>query len=115
MGTSLVGISPQAPDDSLTTADRNELGFQVLSDVKGAVAAAYGLLYELPAYLQEVYIERGHPLPAFNRTDDWTLPIPATFVIGVDGEVRFAEAFVDYTYRTDPAEVIATVRRITGS
>jgi peroxiredoxin len=43
LGASLVAISPQVPDESLNTAEKNELTFSVLSDVGNAVARQYGL------------------------------------------------------------------------
>jgi peroxiredoxin len=65
------------------------------------------------APLSEAYQELGHPLPAFNGTDDWELPIPATFVIDRDRTIRFADADPDYTRRADPADVLAVLREIT--
>ncbi|WP_082972633.1 peroxiredoxin-like family protein [Mycobacterium sp. 1245852.3] len=115
MGSSLVGISLQTPDDSLTTAERNALTYQVLSDVGATVSRRYGLIFALPEFLQDTYRKLGHPLPAFNGTADWELPIPASFVIDRDGIVRFADAMADYTHRTDPAEVMAAVRELASS
>jgi peroxiredoxin len=113
LGATVVAVSPQAPDDSLTVAERNDLTYEVLSDVRAAAARAYGLVFRLPRYLQEAYQEMGHPLPAFNGTDDWELPIPATFVIDRDGTIRFADADPDYTRRANPAVVLAALREIT--
>jgi peroxiredoxin len=112
LGASLVGISLQTPDDSLTTAERNALTFQVLSDLGANVSRAYGLTFTLPAYLRDVYRERGHPLPAFNGTGDWELPIPATFVIDRDGIVACAAAMPDYTERVDPRQALAAVEKL---
>ncbi|OBG24667.1 hypothetical protein A5764_09515 [Mycobacterium sp. 852002-51057_SCH5723018] len=115
MGGSLAAISLQTPDDSLTTAERNALTYHVLSDdAEATVSRAYGLLFEVPGYLRESYRQLGHPLPAFNRSGDWRLPVPATFVIDQDRTVRFAGALPDYTYRPDPAEVMAVVRKVTA-
>jgi peroxiredoxin len=113
MRASLVAISLQTPDASLTMAERNALSFEVLSDVGADVSYAYGLVFELPGYLHDIYRNLGHPLPAFNGTDDWELLIPASFVIGRDGRIQFADAIPDYLHRTDPADVIAVVRQLT--
>lgn len=112
LGVSLVGISLQTPDDSLTMVERNALTYQVLSDVGARVSRAYGLVFDLPPYLRDIYRTLGHPLPAFNGTDDWALPIPASFVIDRDGKIVFADALADYTHRTDPAQVMAAVRQL---
>ena len=44
-GASLVAISPEKPDDTLTTAEKNALTFEVLSDVGQKVGRAFGLVY----------------------------------------------------------------------
>lgn len=111
-GASLVAISPQIPDESLNTLERNSLQYDVLSDVGADTARAYGLTFRLPDYLVDLYRAHGIPLPAFNGTDTWELPIPATFIIDSTKTVRFAEAAPDYTQRADPAEIVAAVQKL---
>jgi len=112
LGASLVGISGQTPDNSLSMAQKHELTYEVLSDVGLAVARSYGLVFDLPEDLQLDYTKLGHPLPLFNGTDQWSLPLPGTFVIDSGGIIRFAYANPDYTYRADPANVLATLRTL---
>jgi peroxiredoxin len=112
LGGCLVAISGQTPDNSLSTAEKNGLTYEVLSDAGLAVARSYGLVFELPEYLQTDYRELGHPLPQFNGTDEQTLPIPGTFVIDPAGIVRFAYVNPNYMYRADPATVIAALRAL---
>ncbi|OBJ50939.1 hypothetical protein A9W95_23015 [Mycobacterium sp. 1423905.2] len=111
-GASMVAISLQTPDASLSTAAGNGLSYPVLSDVGGAVSRDYGLVFQLPGYLQDVYRQLGHPLPTFNGTNDWALPVPAVFVIDKSGVVRFGKALLDYTQRTDPLEVVDVVAHL---
>ncbi len=42
---SLVAISPQTPNNSLSTAEKHNLTFEVLSDVGNKVAKQFGLVY----------------------------------------------------------------------
>jgi peroxiredoxin len=112
IGARLVAISGQTPDNSLSTAEKNGLTYEVLSDVGLTVARSYGLVFELPEYLQEDYRELGHPVPQFNGTDQNTLPIPGTFVIDPAGIVRYAYVNANYMYRADPAAVIAALRTL---
>src|SRR6266481_2630575 len=44
-GASLVAISPEKPDDTVSTAEKNGLTFAVLSDVGQNVGKAFGLVY----------------------------------------------------------------------
>ena len=51
-GASLVAISPEKPDDTLSTAEKNALTFEVLSDVGQKVGRAFGLVYEFTEELK---------------------------------------------------------------
>jgi peroxiredoxin len=44
-GASIVAISPERPDDTVTTTEKNALTFPVLSDVGQKVGRAFGLVY----------------------------------------------------------------------
>lgn len=104
---SLIAISPQTPDDTLTLTERDGLAFDVLSDPACAVAEAYGIAFALPEALRDIYAAMGNALPERNAADDWRLPIPATFVIAPDGKVAFADVDADYRKRAEPADVVA--------
>ena len=51
-GATLLAISPQTPDNSLTIAEKNGLKFEVLSDVGNTVARKFGLAFRLVDELQ---------------------------------------------------------------
>jgi peroxiredoxin len=106
-GASLVAISPEKPDDSVSTADKNSLTFPVLSDVGQRVGKAFGLVYSFTDELRSVYDGFKLDIPDKNGTpDDWSLPLSATYVIGSDGRILFADTSVDYRRRTDPLDVL---------
>ena len=111
-GATLVAISPQLPDNSLSTAEKLELAFPVLSDVGNVVAREYGLVFSLPEDLRSVYDGFGIDLPAANGDQTFELPVPATFVIGRDGSVAWRFVDPDYTHRGDPADVVAAVKAL---
>ena len=106
-GASLVAISPEKPDDTVSTAEKNALTFPVLSDVGQKVGRAFGLVYSFTEELRTVYEGFKLEIPDKNGTpDDWSLPLSATYVIGTDGRILFADTSVDYRRRTDPMDVL---------
>ena len=105
-GAGLVAISPQNPVNSRKSVRQNGLGFPVLHDAGGAVAEAFGIRFALPDYLVELYKGFKNDLPTFNNDPAWTLPMPARYVIGTDGVIRYAEVNPDYTQRPDPTELL---------
>jgi peroxiredoxin len=112
-GAELMAISPQRPDQSLSTQEKNELTFHVLSDPQQEVLRDYNVLFEFPDYLVDTYKEKFNlDLATFNDEEKaWKLPVPATFVIDRDGTILKASANADYTYRLDPNEVLAFLKQ----
>lgn len=111
-GAQLIAISPQTPDASLSTKEKDELEFIVLSDEGGKTAERYHLVFRLPDYLIQLYKQSGIDLEARNGNDKWELPKPATFVIAESGKIVFAHVSSDYKERTDPSEVIQIVQNL---
>jgi peroxiredoxin len=111
-GGSLVAISPEQPDETLSTAEKNALAFPVLSDHGSAVAKAWGIAFDLAEELRPIYARFNHALPDRNGTDSWALPIPATFVIARDSTVALAFVDADYRTRLEPAAIIETLKSL---
>jgi len=112
LGASLVAVSPETPDNSLSTTEKNELGFEVLSDLGNRVARQFGIVFQLPLDLRPIYAGFGIDLPKSNADDTFELPIPATYIIGKDRKIRKAFVEADYTKRLDPEEIIAALEEM---
>lgn len=111
-GAALVAISPEKPNEALSTAEKNALSFEVLSDVGQKVGRAFGLVYDFSEELRSAYEAFGRNIPAHNGTSgEWALPVPATYVIGRDGVVIYAYADIDYRDRADPRDVLEMLTR----
>lgn len=113
-GAELVAISVQMPDHSLSMAQRNELGFRVLSDAGADVIDRYGLRYAVDTETQALMRTAGNDLVAYNGTAGWVLPAAATFVISSSGEVHFAHVRGDWTERAEPSEVLSVLAEMAG-
>jgi peroxiredoxin len=80
-GAQLVAISPQAPDHSLSMAEKNHLAFPVLSDLEARVIDRYGLEYEVESETRTLLEATGTNLSAYNGYGGWILPAVTTFVL----------------------------------
>jgi peroxiredoxin len=111
LGASLIAISPELPDNSLSTAEKNNLSFAVLSDVGNIVARRFGIVFRLPASLLATYEASDHALSKMNgATGAEELPMPATFVVDGSGAIRLAFVEEDYTQRLDPEVIVQALR-----
>lgn len=106
----MVAVSPEAPDSTLTTAQKNELSFTVLSDINGALADALSIRFELSEPVKAYFMKAGHDLPTRNGDGRWSLPIPATYVVAAGGRIIVAHVDPDYRARLEPRTVIDALR-----
>jgi peroxiredoxin len=111
-GARLVAISPQMPDESLTTVQRNALAFDVLSDAGNRVARAFGLVYVLPDELQAALRSNGKDLSEINGDPSWELPITATYVVSQDRRVALAYVDTDYRQRLSVEQILAALQTL---
>ena len=107
IGAQLIAISPQLPDSSLSTQEKNALVYPVLSDSSLAAATAFGVAFQMPPELVELYSKSGNDLPTINGNGQWVLPVPATFVFDSAGRVSYRHVEADYRLRAEPAQVLA--------
>ncbi|ELK48717.1 AhpC/TSA family protein [Bacillus sp. SB49] len=111
-GAQLIAISPQTPDQSMTTQEKNDLQYHVLSDVGNKAARQFNLVYKLPDYLVEVYKDKGLNVDKHNGDDSWTLPVSATYIIDTDGSIVYEYTKSDYKDRAEPSEVLQELKKV---
>jgi peroxiredoxin len=111
-GASLVAVSPQTVQQSFFMADQHQLSFPLLSDSGNQVARSFGLIYRVPDYQQSIYRRAFINLPFANGDESWNLPVPATYIIGLDGIIQYAAIHPDYTERPEPMEILSRLRSL---
>lgn len=112
MGATLVAISPQTPDHSLSFVEKAELTFPVLSDQGNSVARQYGLDFKFSEALQSLAKGFGNELPKFNGDDSWVVPMPGTFIIDQAGVIRFASVNPDWLTRLEPSAILEELKKL---
>ena len=99
----------------LQSAHAQGSGITVLTDVDHGLAAACGLLYRIPesyaALLGGFDVDLGERQGNSARM----LPVPATFLVGADGLVRWRHLDADFTRRAEPADILAALDAASGA
>lgn len=112
LGASLVAVSSQTPDDSLSTVEQNDLSFESLSDLGKKVSRMFGIVFPIPEELVKVYLSFGIQLTRSAENNRFELPLTATYVINTDRKIIKASIDVDYTKRLDPDDIIQALKSI---
>ncbi len=105
-------ISPQIEEHNRSLIQEKNLSFELVSDPGNQVAQKFGLVYQLPEDLKQLYLKFGINLESANNDDSWTLPIPARYIVDRDTIIRYAEADPDYTVRPDPQHTIEALKSL---
>jgi peroxiredoxin len=113
-GALLVAISPQTAANSRKSIRNNGLTFPILSDPGNETASKFGLRFTLPDYLITLYKAMKNDLPGFNGDPSWSLPMPARYVVGLDGLIAYAEVNADYTQRPDPEDLLPALKQLSS-
>jgi len=103
MNAKVVAVSPQKG------RRQRPLPFPLVYDADSRIARSYGLSNELPSMLRPLFERMRHALPVVNDSDDWSLPLPATYVIGGDGRIALSFVDVDHRRRIEPDEILAAL------
>ncbi|NJN48239.1 MAG: AhpC/TSA family protein [Candidatus Competibacteraceae bacterium] len=106
-GGTLVAITPETPDNSLSTAEKHGLKFSVLSDGNNNYARQIKIVFALNEQLKPIYQAYGVDLEKNHANDAWELPLAATFIIEADRTVRYAFVDVDYKNALTPKNCCA--------
>jgi len=111
-GAKLVAISPQTADGTAQSQSNGSLGFAVLSDPGNVLADRFGIVTEPSAHAQEAHTELGFAVSDSNADATARVPFPSVYVIDRAGRIRFADVHVDYTSRTEVADIVGAVDRL---
>ena len=101
-GATLIALTPELPDKSITTAEKNDLGFEVLSDLGNKIADEYGIVFKLTEEVAEMY-NASFDMNGYNGDASNELPLAATYIIAENGEVLYAFLDADYRNRAEPS------------
>lgn len=101
-GANLIALTPELPDKSMTTTEKNDLEFEVLSDVGNKIAKTYGIVFKMSDEMAQLH---SFGLENYNGDDSHELPIAATYVINENREIIYAFLDADYKNRAEPSEI----------
>jgi peroxiredoxin len=106
----IVAIVPDRQRFAVWLKSDAKAPFPVLTDMDNGYAMTLGLSFYVGDELKHMMVSSGWDPSVSQGTENWMLPIPATFIVGTDGIVH--ERFVDPDYRTRMAieDMLAALR-----
>lgn len=119
LGYQILAVSPDEQTglrkmaDSLRLAsDKSQLNYRLLSDRNMVAAEAFGVAFRVDNATVEKYREYKVDLPPVpgDPSSRW-LPVPAAFLIGRDGVIRYVFSNPDYKVRVTVDDLLAAAQQ----
>ena len=89
-GATVLAITPELTENSLQNLPNNGSVISVIEDIDGKIINAYKVDYKIGVGTERLLGVMGVNLEESNGNNLKTLPIPALYVIGKDGRIKFA-------------------------
>jgi peroxiredoxin len=104
-----VAISVDRTEESARTNAAYEIPFPVLSDPDLVAHEAFNVTYQVPAEEVERLRNMGMDLEEHSGRTHHSVAIPAVFLIGADGVVRWAHANEEYRVRPTLEQLVSAI------
>ena len=111
LGYQILAVSPDDAEHLAESADEHKLRYQLLSDADMEAAKAFGVAYRLTGEILDNY---GETVEEASGRTHHLLPVPAVFVVGTEGMIRFQYVNPDYRVRLHPEVLLAVARTMGG-
>jgi peroxiredoxin len=108
-GGQIVAIMPDRQKFVAGFKSEAQVPFPILTDMDNGYALSLNLTIWVGAEMQKM-LQGIRDIPAFQGNSSWMLPIPATFVVGCDGDIRARFMDPDYRKPMAIANMLAALR-----
>lgn len=103
---SVIGITPETDASMNTILAKSGASFPLIHDGNYHIMNSYDVSFTLDSATVTKYKKYNIELDKANGNADNVLPVPATYIIGKDGRIKFAYFNPDYRYRVSVAEIL---------
>lgn len=108
-GVTLIAVSPQKPDGSMSSVEINELTFAVASDPGNQLAVALGVQTRPTTDALAAQISLGLDLSERNADGRTDLPMPTVVVLNSAGVIQWIDVHPNYATRSEVPDILAAV------
>jgi peroxiredoxin len=109
-GGQVAAIMPDREHFTAELKAQSEASFPILTDIDNGYALSLNLAFWVGAEMQELMTRAGWDVAPSQGSKTWLLPIPATFVVGTDGEVKARFVDPDYRKRMTIEDLLSALR-----
>jgi peroxiredoxin len=105
-GISVLAITPETADNVKKTVEKTRSSFSILEDEGMAIMKMYKVNFSVDENTITKYKGYGIDFDKANGSNGANLPVPATYIIGKDGIVKYVFFNTDYRKRASVQDIL---------
>ncbi|MEO7310438.1 MAG: peroxiredoxin-like family protein [Chitinophagaceae bacterium] len=105
-GASVIAVSPEVMENVAKTVGKTKASFPIISDSNLAIMKAYQVNFAVDENTQTKYKKFGIDFGEANGSNGANLPVPATYVIGKNGKIKWVFFNPVYTKRPSVQDIL---------
>lgn len=106
LGYQIIAISPDSPSNLAVTEKKDKVNYLLLSDSKGELAKAVGIVFEAPENYKNIVKEHS------DGVNTMFLPVPSVFILNKEGVIQFEHIAPDFKHRIATELLIAVAKNL---
>lgn len=106
-GTYVLGVTPESDESIAKTKGKTKASFSLISDREYKIMKSYKVDFVMEESLVTKYKGYGIDVAKNNGALEAVLPVPATYIIGKNGKIKFVQFDKDYKKRASVKELAA--------
>jgi peroxiredoxin len=110
MGYQILAISPDRPEKLAESVGKHQLTYTLLSDHAMEASRRFGIAFRVDGATVERFKEFGIDVEKASGETHHLLPVPAVFIVGTDGIIKFSYVNPDYKVRLAPGDLLDAAR-----
>ncbi len=105
-GATLVAVTPETTENVGKTIGKTQASFSIISDANLSIMKSYQVAFEVDQATQDKYKKYGIDFKVANGSNGANLPVPATYIIGKDGRIKYVFFNPDYRLRPSVKDIV---------
>ena len=105
-GATVLAITPENKENIQKTIEKTNANFSIIEDLNLAIMKQYKVNFAVDESTIVKYKNYGIDFNKVNGSNAANLPVPATYIIGKNGKIKYAFFDVNYTKRASVKDII---------
>jgi peroxiredoxin len=105
-GATVIAFTPETADNIKATVKKTKASYAIVEDMGMAIMKSYKVNFAVDAETISKYKKYGIDFDKANGANGANLPVPATYIIGKDGKIKYTFFNADYSKRPSVKEIL---------